>query len=561
MKNLLYAAMIALVMLASCEEKQAGDDGFASVTTTVEPTITPHRAPFSKGINLTWFEREVDILRALEHVIHIKRLGADVIRLPLDLFHESRMNADYSLNPFFLKQLRELCVYAEREQIYLILDNHSLYSSYNALNGGMPPLMDELLVTVWTQLAEVLKDRGRYIIYEILNEPYVGSWYDIQAHVINAIREIDPHRTVVVDIGDIEQSSAYANLQNLIYSVHYYAPFLFTHQGAWWSNIETPSWTWEPMKDVKGIPWPPDATKMPSAPSAKLEPVYERYVSTPDNTPNAMAEEFNVFAKWSQDHSAPVFCGEYGVYMKYAPHYDRVRWYDFVSGELDRRGISRTSWEYFDTGFGPFQAGSSFPQSFYADLDNDIVKAMRFTPPVSRRTQTITGNFPVYEDYLAQDVYFSKTTEDFDGLYSADRAAGEHAILWKNVPWYLGFSLNFVNNINWQDLKNNGYSLEFRAKTDMPEPVRFDVRFKNEGEIEWLMRQAVSVPAAGAWHTITVPLNKMGEQGAAKPGGGWLAPNGEFSWSKIRSLEFIAEYGTISGTMLIDEIKIIAPNN
>ena len=83
-----------------------------------------------------------------------------------------------------------------------------------------------------------------YVFYEVLNEPHGiadGVWGSIQQSVIDAIRTEDAVHYIIV--GGANWNS-YNNLSalplysdtKLIYTFHFYDPFVFTHQGASWSN-------------------------------------------------------------------------------------------------------------------------------------------------------------------------------------------------------------------------------------------------------------------------------------------------------------------------------------
>ncbi|WP_103338896.1 glycoside hydrolase family 5 protein [Amycolatopsis sp. CA-126428] len=106
---------------------------------------------------------------------------------------------------------------------------------------------------------------------------------------------------------------------NLIASIHYYAPFEFTHQGAGWVP-GAGRWlgrTWGGAADEDAVRGDP----------AKV-------------------------ASCGREHRLPVFIGEFGVFSA-ADMVSRARWTAFVRAEAERLGLS---WAYgeFGTDFGAF---------------------------------------------------------------------------------------------------------------------------------------------------------------------------------------------------------------
>ena len=118
----------------------------------------------------------------------------------------------------------------------------------------------DLLVTIWDQLSEELKDEsGDAVIYELFNEaePKTESlicedrgilWENLQDRIINTIRENGDSHLVVASPAYSWQTESLAgwvpsetilNDENLIVSVHGYRPIKFTIQEeAWYGNVD-----------------------------------------------------------------------------------------------------------------------------------------------------------------------------------------------------------------------------------------------------------------------------------------------------------------------------------
>src|ERR1035437_5558020 len=224
---------------------------------------------FNRGVNLTgWFQtsnaRQIQFTKyTKEDFQNIKSLGCDVVRLPINLFYMTNGSPDYTVDPLFFDFLDQAVNWAEELQMYLIIDNHTSddLASKNAN-------LETVLTKVWVQMAEHYKNRSTYILYEILNEPNgtltTAAWGKIQQTAITAIRAIDTNHTIVVGGADFNSYTELASLPvytdaNLLYTFHFYDPFVFTHQGATWP---TPS-----MATLANVPFPYNATSMPTTPA------------------------------------------------------------------------------------------------------------------------------------------------------------------------------------------------------------------------------------------------------------------------------------------------------
>ena len=110
-------------------------------------------------------------------------------------------------DPLFLYFLDQIVDWTEELELHLILDNHTF-----AVDSSTATDIDEVLVPVWSQLAEHYRDRSEYLYYEVLNEPHGISdvrWGQIQQEVIDAqqraIRELS---TPIIPILELPQGGS-----------------------------------------------------------------------------------------------------------------------------------------------------------------------------------------------------------------------------------------------------------------------------------------------------------------------------------------------------------------
>jgi hypothetical protein len=183
---------------------------------------------------------------------------------------------------------------------------------------------------MWQQIAERFKDMPNdKVVFEILNEPHglltANLWNEFLMEAYNVIRESNPDRYIMLGTAEWGGVNAMNRLQlpdddHLIFTVHYYEPFQFTHQGAEWS-AGADAWC--------GTRWTGTQLEQHSI-SGRLD-----YVTA-----------------WAQkQNNVHVFLGEFGVYKKCALPEDQARWVDFIAREAEKRGFSWGYWE-FNAGFG-----------------------------------------------------------------------------------------------------------------------------------------------------------------------------------------------------------------
>jgi len=556
MKNILLIGMGVLFM--ACNSTNVSVE-------TEKPESVVQTAPFSRGVNFSkWFE--VPAAHAIQFTgfveqdfMDVKSLGADVIRLPVNMHSMTAGAPDYNLDPLLLKFLDIAVDWAVKHELYIIIDNHSF--------DPVAPTdtdIDKILIKVWSQLAERYKDYGKYVVYEILNEPHGipdKRWGEIQGAVIEAIREKDETHAIIVggtdynSIGKLFSMPEYTDT-NLIYTFHFYDPYLFTHQGASWGE---PS-----LVSLAGVPFPYEKSRMPQTPDFLKKTWVENSIRYYENDADLsnLKKKFDRVVAFSRERNAPVFCGEFGVYMIQSPAKDRVKWYEFTTKELQKRNIAWTSWDYFG-GFGIFNIPDR--GDFNANLNVDVVRAMGFTAPPQRTiaSKPLDSGFMLYDDYPSRDFSMGYWGAGVDfSMYDTNAAEGDYSIRWGNPNQYDIFWIAFDRNGNFSYLAKNGYILEFRARTE--NRVRFDVRFinyENAATIPWRVRYSIDetiLPPDGKWHTIRIPLADMAEHGAwINSTQSWLEPIGKFTWENVKQLDFVSEDGDMKNIHIwFDSIKI-----
>jgi len=129
--------------------------------------------------------------------------------------------------------------------------------SSNEIDTGLDT---DTLIDAWKRLAAHYRGNELIYGYDILNEPVnnrmpdISQWQKVSERVTEAIRAIDPDTPVIIAAGfSISRFGDYKPLhfRNIVYSPHFYDPFVFTHQkvgngrGVRWSY---PGW-------INGVYW------------------------------------------------------------------------------------------------------------------------------------------------------------------------------------------------------------------------------------------------------------------------------------------------------------------
>jgi endoglucanase len=187
-------------------------------------------------------------------------------------------------------------------------------------------------LALWEQLANHYRGRSSDLFFELLNEPNTSLtpalWNQYLQEAIAIIRQTNPARTIIVgpglwyNFGALGSLTLPADDKNIIVAVHYYNPFVFTHQGA----------EWVPGSDAwLGTTW----------------------LGTPADQ-QAVQNEFATIARWSAAHNRPMNLGEFGAYSK-ADMDSRARWTAFVARTAEANRMSWHYWEFI-AGFGVYNA-------------------------------------------------------------------------------------------------------------------------------------------------------------------------------------------------------------
>ncbi len=178
-------------------------------------------------------------------------------------------------------------------------------------------LQPDVLHALWTRIASRYADRPPALRLELLNEPRIppDAWNALAASTLARVREADPEREVLIGPAAANTLDALDDLVlprdgHLSLTFHYYEPFAFTHQGAFW---EPGSEAW------LGTGWGSDADRA------------------------AVTADLRRARAWGERHGVAVFMGEFGAIDRAEPA-ARAAWTAWVRTEAERLGIGWCYW-------------------------------------------------------------------------------------------------------------------------------------------------------------------------------------------------------------------------
>lgn len=289
----------------------------------------------------------------------VKSLGFDHVRLsinPEPLIAEPQAG---SLRPEAIGRLDATVKQLTDDGLNVILDIHPEEGWKGKLAKGEDGTAQFL--AFWSSFAGHFSSTDpEKIFFEVMNEPTMDDlfrWQGIQARAVARIRAVAPRHTILAT------SSMYSSVdtllamepvrdENVIYTFHEYDPHWFTHQGASWG---VQGWVY-----LRGVPYPstPEniARVLGQEPDERVRLFVQRYgYDRWDAT--RMGMEIAAMADWGQRRNVPLYCGEFGVFRKYADPQARAAWISDVRTALESKGIGWAMWDY-QADFGLVTKGS-----------------------------------------------------------------------------------------------------------------------------------------------------------------------------------------------------------
>ncbi len=306
-----------------------------------------------RGVNLShWFEYERNLGPNAQELHGLARAGLDHVRVPVDPL-QLGWQPQQAKPTIDVTGLRAAVQGAVQAGLDVVVDLHMLDATKKLIETERE--LEAHLVALWSHLATALADLpSEHVAFELYNEPqYYGlkalAWPALQRRLLAAVRAKAPRHLVLLAGNQGGSFEGLADLplasdERVAYTVHFYAPFFFTHQGVPWLD---------PQHSAAGAY---AATRYPAAmvalaPPRRLhdhprsEAELARYRSEDWNA-QRIDDSLRGVGRWARRNQVRVVCNEFGVFRDAADAHSRYRWLGDVRLALQQHGLGWTVWDF-----------------------------------------------------------------------------------------------------------------------------------------------------------------------------------------------------------------------
>ncbi|MBO6718119.1 MAG: cellulase family glycosylhydrolase [Rhizobiaceae bacterium] len=318
-----------------------------------------------RGVNLPGWDHPDPAMRpTIEQLRAVRDDGFTHIRLLVE-----RPPLSDEAAPAFAEALFEQIVLLLSLGYTVTVDLHAGHLAEPYLRAG-PDEAQAFLTAIWRRMAPAIRVFGPdKVAVELLNEPPTDSatWRTVSAGLIADIRRWLPERTIVASPSGPQRHEDLAGMEpfsdrNIVYAVHYYDPFLFTHQGANWGSPD------DPLQHFANLPFPAELSDQ--AVQANIAALRENgldaaaaelaYALSDPWAEEGIEAAFGMMAEWGERHQRPVVVNEFGALTFVAPRESRLEWLAAVGRQAAAHCIGWTHWDFQD-GFGLIDPDTGMP--------------------------------------------------------------------------------------------------------------------------------------------------------------------------------------------------------
>lgn len=272
----------------------------------------------------------------------ISKQGFKTVRLPVafDLFLQPQSS---NLQTQLLSKLNEIYATCIAKKLNLIITYH-----YGKLNEHNTSNEIDRISWMWKQIQRNFFGKGYdNLFFDLYNEPTLTpeQWKQTITTIVQYLRYEDANRIYIVggtNYNNLEQLKQLGKLpdENILYTFHFYEPYIFTHQGAEWTQSKS---------FITDIPFPYQKNKMPGIiPELKgtsVEKDYNKYQY--EGTAAYLNERCHSIAEFCIDKNMPLICTEAGVISSAEKSY-RENYLKEVTNAMQQNNIPCLLWDWND---------------------------------------------------------------------------------------------------------------------------------------------------------------------------------------------------------------------
>ncbi|MCL2800716.1 MAG: glycoside hydrolase family 5 protein [Treponema sp.] len=292
--------------------------------------------------------------------VNVKSWGFDHVRVPVDSYLFFDDNDEPVKNR--IANLDRAVELSKKNGLKMILDLHECpgHDFSEVTKSPVQKLFEDndtylnKTEKIWTYLSEKYSNET-HVLFETLNEPVAPSpeiWNKVKDRLCKVIRRYAPNSTIITGSNMWNWPNMFSSLtpfddDNVIYSVHFYEPLLFTHQKAPWM-LNSPE-----IREERTYPCDYGDGFIRKYGFTQSQGKWDR---------DRFLKEFEPVSEFSKKYNAPVICNEFGVYTPVELN-AQLRWYEDLLSVLKEINIGFSYWNYKNLDFGIISIGESLHEN------------------------------------------------------------------------------------------------------------------------------------------------------------------------------------------------------